>query len=270
MYKIEIRKSEEYLLKHEFQHADFPLFNIQIRNHELKVKLQSAIGEISHAEKIPHNKSALDISISAESLLQMMNGTLIRQDFFCNLHIEQLSSPMRMIIYDIVHSSCHPKFKRLYLETKICELLICILSADTSTNHDFRFSSQEKGVFKRLKAVISGNLSSHYSIDELAQIAGMNRTKVQNGFKAIFGKTIHTYTLDLRMLKAKSILVKDPNANLKEVASAVGYRYTNHFSTAFKKKFNFSPSLFKKGIQSPGTLILVMTNQLIGLYYSLL
>ncbi|PTT02755.1 hypothetical protein DBR11_04050 [Pedobacter sp. HMWF019] len=247
MYKIEIKKTDEDLLKCELEKSDYPVVNLQIRNDELKTKLLFKRKEIIEKEKSTHNKFSLDITISEDSLALMMGKILNTTDFFSNLHIEQLSMPVRMIIHDIMNCSCDPKFKHLYLRTKVCELLICILSVKAAARLDLKFTAQERSVFKRLKNVISGNLHQHYSIDELAQIAGMNRTKIQTGFKAIFGKTIHTYTLDLKMQKAKHLLTEDPNVSLKEVAAKVGYKYANHFSTAFKKKFKFSPSLFKKG-----------------------
>ncbi len=247
MYKIEIKKTDEYLLKCELESADYPTVNLQIRNDELKTKRLFKRKESSDQEKSTHNKLSLDITISEDSLLQMMGKISITTDFFSSLHIEQLSMPVRMIIHDIMNCSCDSKFKQLYLQTKVCELLICILSVKTATRQDLKFTVQERSVFKRLKSIISGNLRQHYSIDELAQIAGMNRTKIQTGFKAIFGKTIHTYTLDLKMMKAKHLLTEDPSLSLKEVAAQVGYKYTTHFSAAFKKKFKFSPSLFRKG-----------------------
>lgn len=247
MYKIEIKKTGEDLLKCELENTDYPLVNLQIRNDELKTKLLFKRKESEEPEKSIHNKFFLDITISEDSLLQIMGKISITTDFFSNLHIEQLSMPIRTIIHDILNCSCDPKFKRLYLRTKVCELLICILSAKTSPRQHLKFTAKEKNVFKLLKGMISGNLHQHYSIDELAQIAGMNRTKIQTGFKAIFGKTIHTYTLDLKMLKAKHLLTEDPNVSLKEVAAEIGYKYTNHFSAAFKKKFKFSPSLYRKG-----------------------
>ena len=101
-------------------------------------------------------------------------------------------------------------------------------------------------------AVSSAALSivpkKNYTIEELSIVAGMNRTKLQAGFKDLFGKTIYSYTLDLKMTEAKALLTGASRLSLKEIAALLGYSHTNHFSAAFKKKFNVSPSFLKKGL----------------------
>lgn len=97
-----------------------------------------------------------------------------------------------------------------------------------------------------VKELISLNLQNCYSIEQLAEISGMNRTKLQEGFKDMFGKTIFTFTTDMKMLKAKLLLEDEQGLSLTEIASMLGYKHTNHFSAAFKKRYNFSPSQLKK------------------------
>ncbi|MGY0037686.1 helix-turn-helix domain-containing protein [Pedobacter sp. NJ-S-72] len=89
---------------------------------------------------------------------------------------------------------------------------------------------------------MSQNLSKSISIAGLAERAGMNRTKLQAGFKEIIGLTINSYTSELKMQKAKTLLINKPGYSLKQIAAVVGYSCGNHFSAAFKKKFSFSPS----------------------------
>ncbi|RYE51537.1 MAG: AraC family transcriptional regulator [Sphingobacteriales bacterium] len=93
------------------------------------------------------------------------------------------------------------------------------------------------------------NLKASYSIEELAIVAGMNRTKLQQGFKNLYNKTIYTFLLDLKMAEAKTLLTKENTLSLKEIAALVGYKHVNHFSAAFKKKYEMSPAYFKKVIQ---------------------
>jgi len=73
----------------------------------------------------------------------------------------------------------------------------------------------------------------------------MNRTKLQANFKSIFGKTINGFTKDLKMKRAKELLASHSPFSLKEVAAMIGYKHTNHFSTAFKNYFDCTPSAFK-------------------------
>lgn len=106
-------------------------------------------------------------------------------------------------------------------------------------------SEKEQAVFNQIAAHINENLSENLSIQQLASLAGMNRTKLQANFKLIFGKTINAFTKDLKMQKAKELLKSQSPVSLKEVAAMIGYKHTNHFSAAFKNYFDCTPSAFK-------------------------
>lgn len=106
-------------------------------------------------------------------------------------------------------------------------------------------TEKETDTFTGIAEMIGKELSKNFSIQELADHAGMNRTKLQAGFKQVYKKTINSFTQDLKMERAKVLLTGTQGFGLKEIAGMLGYRYTNHFSAAFKKKFGISPSTFK-------------------------
>lgn len=117
----------------------------------------------------------------------------------------------------------------------------------TQNNTKF-FPEQEYQALQQIAVQIRQNLSRNFTIEELSSLAGMNRTKLQSGFKLIFGKTINTFTKDMKMQEAITLLNSEVYISLKEVAAMVGYKHTNHFSAAFKKYHSFSPSSLKREI----------------------
>ena len=117
-------------------------------------------------------------------------------------------------------------------------------SSLTQNNAKF-FPEQEHQALQQIAAQIRQNLSRNFTIEELSSLAGMNRTKLQSGFKLIFGKTINTFTKEMKMQEAITLLNSEVYISLKEVAAMVGYKHTNHFSAAFKKYYSFSPSSLK-------------------------
>jgi AraC-like DNA-binding protein len=123
---------------------------------------------------------------------------------------------------------------------------VMTISITFSANKQLSFiSEKEQAIFNKIAAYISDNLSENLSIQQLATLAGMNRTKLQANFKLIFGKTLNSFTKELKMQKAKELLIGSSTFSLKEVAAMIGYKYTNHFSAAFKKHFNCPPSALK-------------------------
>lgn len=78
------------------------------------------------------------------------------------------------------------------------------------------------------------------TIEGLAIEVGLNRTKLQYGFKQVFGVSIYDFQLQKRMQKAKSLL-RRTEKSIKEIARLTGYKSTSSFSSAFKKATGIAP-----------------------------
>jgi len=63
-------------------------------------------------------------------------------------------------------------------------------------------------------------------------------------FKKYFGITFTEYMQELKINKAKQILIETPGIPLDQLASMVGYNNTTYFSQIFKKSTGFSPGKF--------------------------
>lgn len=92
----------------------------------------------------------------------------------------------------------------------------------------------------KAKDFIDANFKSHHPIAEIALYAGISQTRLKNGFKEIFGKGLYEYLHEGAMLKAESLL-ENTDKNVKEISHIIGYKYSNNFCVAFKKRFGKSP-----------------------------
>lgn len=97
---------------------------------------------------------------------------------------------------------------------------------------------------RAVKEILSRKHLPHATIQHLAYEAGMNRTKLQYGFKKLFGVSIYTYQVQMRMEKAKKLL-EDTDKPIKQIAALAGYNTLSSFSAAFKKAFMLSPSQWR-------------------------
>lgn len=87
------------------------------------------------------------------------------------------------------------------------------------------------------------------TIEGLAIEVGLNRTKLQYGFKQVFGVSIYDFQLQKRMEKAKQLLQKTEKS-IKEIARLTGYKSTSSFSQAFKKASGIAPLAWRKSGRS--------------------
>lgn len=126
------------------------------------------------------------------------------------------------------------------------KLIHDIINMAVANNDDEKCSSgklnnTELNALYKVSMLIEKDLTQHHSIAELAIYSGMNREKLTNSFKSLFGQTIYTYYLTKRMELAKNSLVGS-NLPIKLISKKAGYRSTTNFSIAFKKFYGITPA----------------------------
>ena len=83
-----------------------------------------------------------------------------------------------------------------------------------------------------------------WSLEGLAEVAGLSRSAFAAKFKALVGESPLGYLRQLRVQRAMGLLAR-PGASIVAVANAVGYGDPFVFSKAFKKVVGVSPREFR-------------------------
>lgn len=89
------------------------------------------------------------------------------------------------------------------------------------------------------------NFNISQSISDYARLCNMSTCWFINCFKAYTGMTPQQYITDIRISKAKELLLYS-SFNISEIASIVGYENPFYFSRIFKKNTSLSPREYKK------------------------
>ncbi|SEW39596.1 helix-turn-helix transcriptional regulator [Chitinophaga arvensicola] len=153
---------------------------------------------------------------------------------------------MYAIIHDLQHAPFTGTLKAAYLETKATELFLSqVWQLDQPANRiNSRLAADDVARLHSIKDYISRHYNQSLSITALARTAGINQLKLKNGFKALFHTTVFGYIAELRMNEAKRLLLEE-KMMVNEVADRIGYRYPQHFTAAFRKKFGLLPKDLK-------------------------
>ncbi|NIB45227.1 helix-turn-helix transcriptional regulator [Pseudomaricurvus alkylphenolicus] len=101
-----------------------------------------------------------------------------------------------------------------------------------------------------VKAQIQKHCADPLTIQALSQWSGLNRRKLSEGFKALFGMTLKEYQVMQRMVLASRLLQR--GQSVTEVSEQVGYQDLSSFSKAFKAYFDRPPSEFQSGFEAGG------------------
>ena len=116
------------------------------------------------------------------------------------------------------------------------------LSLDTVTITPQR---TDRAFVEKLAQLVEANLANpDLTVDDLADQIGMSRMQLYRKIKAQLGCSVTDYIQTVRLNKARELLVK-PTTTVADVAYSVGFSSPTYFATAFKNKFNLTPSEFK-------------------------
>lgn len=95
---------------------------------------------------------------------------------------------------------------------------------------------------------IENNLSDRITAEDMARLCLMSPFRFSRTFKEAFGVTFREYLLRLRMIEATRLL-ENPQAQVTDVAYAVGFNDMSHFSRMFKRHFGTTPSAAQEAFQ---------------------
>jgi AraC-like DNA-binding protein len=113
-----------------------------------------------------------------------------------------------------------------------------------------------------IKAILEKEFYKHFTIPDLVQLVGTNKKTLNTAFKYLTGKSIIMYQREIRIEKAKELLVETDHT-IERIASKVGLDRSN-LEKQFKKltdktprewriesRNSYTPLLFYKSSYSP-------------------
>ncbi len=146
------------------------------------------------------------------------------------------------ILNQIITCPYRGALKRLYLEAKVLELIIPKMAPlnDPASKRAAPFDKRDADLIREAELLLRDNLENPPSLPELARRAGVNKNKLNQGFRKIFGTSVFEHLRILRLERARELLVNE-HKSVTEVAYEVGYTHPENFTRAFKRHFCTSP-----------------------------
>lgn len=147
-------------------------------------------------------------------------------------------------IHQILNCSYKGFSRQLYLESKTLELIahtmeqLSVNVAPTSCVIQLR--TKELKSIRRASEILVDNLVKPPSVMKLSRKVGINKDKLNHGFKQMYGSSPYEYLRIARLERARELL-KSKEMNVSEVAFNVGYSHPKNFTRAFKNHFGTNP-----------------------------
>ncbi len=164
-------------------------------------------------------------------------------------HESPFSQMMRLTIQNLLDCPYTGPMKDLYMENKAVELIVHKL-AQILSSEEKRYSSMtteplEKDRIHRARDILCRDLESPPRLSDLAHAVGTNHSRLNRGFREIYGTTVFGYLRRKRLIEARR-LIEIEDASVTEAALCVGYNSISSFSRAFSAHFGSKPLSFLK------------------------
>ena len=128
----------------------------------------------------------------------------------------------------------------------INELLLLILEVMDSKNMVFNeaLTDSSRSV-KLFLNELEKNLSDAWTIERMAESAGVGLTRFTYHCRQLTNTTPMRYLAMKRLELAKTLLIENPDLSVAEVAYSCGFATSQYFSTVFKKQEKCTPLEYK-------------------------
>jgi AraC-like DNA-binding protein len=103
--------------------------------------------------------------------------------------------------------------------------------------------------FQPVLEYMQENLEEKLTIDRLAELAHMNRFHFIRAFKQAFGQSPYEFLTDLRITKARRLLVHT-RLSANEIGNLCGFFSASRFSAAFRQNTGMTPSAYRAKVLS--------------------
>ncbi|KJB86506.1 hypothetical protein AZ66_18440 [Paenibacillus sp. E194] len=105
-----------------------------------------------------------------------------------------------------------------------------------------RHNSMNQDIVQQVVAFVDEHYMHNIGMKQIADMFHVTPNYLSSLFHKKHGTPFLKYVTETRMLKAKELLLKEPHLKVQEVAEAVGYFSTRHFTKLFREYFGCYPS----------------------------
>lgn len=154
-----------------------------------------------------------------------------------------LSPTVQSLLHTFVEESVYQQAgHRFILQSLSCQLAVNILRQCKQ-----KAPVQKKTSNKAIQQAIDflhANYNQDFALDDIARTVSYSSFHFIRLFREHTGQTPFKYLLDLKLEKAQHLL-QETGKSINEICFEIGFNNRSHFSTAFKRKYGFSPSQYR-------------------------
>ncbi len=188
--------------------------------------------------------------LSMDDVLKYMRSTMGGMPHVdaCVAHLP-LFSALQRLAAEI--GQCHyldSKARNVFLCAKVSEAIATVLdqcSRERGSASTLRAVPSDRLRLLQARAILEERHPEPWSVQSLAQAVGLSEKRLQAGFNALYGSTVHESLTRIRLDVALAML--SAGASVTDTAQAVGFANVSHFSKVFRNIIGVSPRQWVRG-----------------------
>ncbi|MGA3942219.1 helix-turn-helix domain-containing protein [Ralstonia nicotianae] len=153
------------------------------------------------------------------------------------------SPAIRAIAEQIFRCRALAGVQQLFMHSKAFELLSLTVETLLASLEGGKPQTMQRRDYRKLdraRELMLARLHHNWSLAELAQAVNLNERKLKEGFRMLYGNSVHAYLQEKRMQAAAHLLAQT-ELSITEVVLQTGYANPSHFSKLFRRYFGMSP-----------------------------
>jgi len=158
-----------------------------------------------------------------------------------------LDAHLKRIAWQVLQAPVAPGLAALVLESRALDLLVALVDAlgDSETGNADALRSRDRDRIMAVRARIDDDPASIASLTGLAEAFGVSASKLKRDFFSAFGTCAGAYVNERRLLLGRALIERE-GLSVSEASYRSGYGHPSNFSTAFRRRFGFTPSRLRR------------------------
>jgi AraC-like DNA-binding protein len=164
-----------------------------------------------------------------------------------------MGAPELLNASDIFHCSLSGDLRKAFMRGKAIELFTLAVSRLFELDVEkppIPLSRADVGRIRKVPDILIREISTPLTLEQIGRRVGVNRSRLAMGFKALYGNTVQAYWRELRLERARELLMIEQKS-VTEVASAVGYADISCLTRAFERRYGVLPKSCKMRVSPP-------------------
>ncbi|WP_052144746.1 AraC family transcriptional regulator [Halalkalibacter okhensis] len=185
--------------------------------------------------------STVYITFGGASVVSILDALKLN---FSTLYTDMESLPFVGIIEDMLQKiEAETEFSKLDLSSSLYHFLVNLRKYGKVNNQPSlsHFYEKVRPIVEWLETVYAEDIG----LDDIAQYSNVSSQYLNRLFQDTFSVSPYSFLIQVRIRKAKEILIQNPEIPLKNVAFLVGFNDSSNFVATFKKKEGITPKKYR-------------------------